>query len=50
LILRIVHDLSRRCGPLVLCPDTGCVPIVVTATDSVESLFQTWEHTRGVDR
>jgi hypothetical protein len=50
LILRVVHALSVRCGPLVIVPDTGCKPIVVSAGDDVGKLFATWEHTRGVDR
>jgi hypothetical protein len=50
LILRIVRALSVQCGPLVIIPDTGCVPIVVSSNDSVDVLFATWEHTRGVDR
>jgi hypothetical protein len=50
LILRIVGSLAAYCGPLVIVPDTGCVPIVVSAEDDVSVLFTTWEHTRGVDR
>jgi hypothetical protein len=50
LILRVVHALSLRCGPLVIVPDTGCKPIVVSASDDVGRLFANWEHTRGVDR
>jgi hypothetical protein len=50
LILRVVSGLSAFCGPLVIVPDTGCKPIVVSANDDVAVLFATWEHTRGVDR
>ena len=50
LILRVVHILSARCGPLVIVPDTGCTPIVVGEGDDPRILFETWEHTRGVDR
>jgi hypothetical protein len=50
LILRVVHALSVRCGPLAVVPDTGCKPIVVSPGDDVDSLFANWEHTRGVDR
>jgi hypothetical protein len=49
LILRVVHALSARCGPLVIWPDTGEQPIVVTAADDPDVLFATWEHTRGVN-
>lgn len=48
LILQIVHSLSRRCGPLAIVPDTGCTPIVVTSSDDIDSLLQTWSHTRGI--
>jgi hypothetical protein len=50
LILRIVGRLAAGCGPLVIVPDTGCVPIVVGAGGDVSALFATWEHTCGVDR
>jgi len=50
LILRIVRELSAHCGPLVIVPDTGCNPIVVSAHDDVAKLFATWEHTREGDR
>ena len=50
LILRIVHSLSAKCGPLAIVPDTGCPPVVVCPGDDVGVLFVTWEHTRGVDR
>jgi hypothetical protein len=50
LILRVVHILSARCGPLVIVPDTGCTPIVVGAADDPQKLFEIWDHARGVDR
>lgn len=50
LILRIVHALAKRCGSLVIVPDTGCKPIVVSSADDVGQMFATWEHTRGADR
>src|SRR5262249_19312203 len=50
LILRIVHALSVCCGPLVVIPDTGCQPIVVSTGDDVPTLLATWEHTRDDDR
>jgi hypothetical protein len=46
LILRVVHLLSFRCGPLVVFPDTGCEPIVVSANDDVRQLLANWEHVR----
>jgi hypothetical protein len=49
LILRVVCGLSAACGPLVIVPDTGCKPIVVSADDDVAMLFATWEHTREED-
>ena len=50
LILRIVNALSSNCGPLVIIPDTGCTPIVVSTSDDVGDLLSTWEHTHGCDR
>lgn len=49
LILRIVCKLAAYCGPLVIVPDTGCKPIVVSESDDVAILFATWEHTFGAD-
>jgi hypothetical protein len=49
LILRIVHGLSAKCGPLVIIPDTGCTPIVVSGGDDVSILLAMWEHTRGIE-
>ena len=46
LILRIVVKLAACCGPLVIVPDTGCMPIAVSAQDNVSALLATWEHTR----
>ena len=46
LILRIVHGLSARCGPLVVIPDSGDPPIVVWADAKLEKLLHEWEPTR----
>jgi hypothetical protein len=45
LILRIAKALSCNCGPLVIIPDTGCAPVIVSSTDNVDGLLSTWEHT-----
>jgi hypothetical protein len=49
LILRIVHTLSATCGPLVIWPDTGEVPVIVNSVDDPDILIATWEHTRPDD-
>jgi len=48
LILAIVHRLSKHTGPLILIPDTGENPAVVSNGDSLENLLAEWEHTRDV--
>jgi hypothetical protein len=47
LILEIVKRLAKRCGPLVVFPDTGEAPIAVTSAASVKRLMKEWEHTSG---
>lgn len=42
LILEIVKQLAKICGPLVVIPDTGDVPITVTANASVKKLLREW--------
>lgn len=46
LIVKIVRALAAVTGPVVLVPDTGCGPAVIHADVDVESLLETWEHTR----
>ncbi len=48
LIVRIVHTLAAICGPLVIFPDTGCSPLIVTSDGDAQQLFATWEHARGL--
>jgi hypothetical protein len=50
LILRVVHALSVQCGPLVVWPDMGDPPIVVSATDTVAELLRSWQHTRNLEQ
>ena len=38
LILQVVKELAKWCGPLVVVPDTGDVPIAVTAKSVVKKL------------
>ncbi|QOV88042.1 hypothetical protein [Humisphaera borealis] len=47
LILVVVRELAKACGPLVVYPDTGDAPVVVEAESSVEVLLKSWEHTHG---
>lgn len=49
LILRVVHGLARTCGPLVIIPDTGEDPAVVTSSDLVDEILRAWEHTEDVE-
>jgi hypothetical protein len=46
LVLRIVHGLSARCGPLAVIPDSGDSPVVVWAEAKLEKLLREWEATR----
>jgi hypothetical protein len=46
LMLEVVRGLAGKCGPLVVLPDTGDAPVVVTARDNVDELLDAWEHTR----
>ena len=46
LILRALKCISAVTGPLVLIPDTGSDPLVVSADLDVEYSLSTWEHTR----
>jgi hypothetical protein len=48
LILRILHGLVGSCGHLVLIPDTGEPPLVVSADVSFEELDARWNSTREV--
>jgi hypothetical protein len=41
-VLQIVKQLSRRCGPLVVLPDSGDTPVAVTATSSMKNLLRDW--------
>lgn len=41
LILEIVKGLAKRCGPLVVFPDSA-TPIAVTPTSSVKKLLKEW--------
>ena len=43
LILQIVHGLSRRCGPLVITPDSGDMPLAVWAQADLKKLLSEWE-------
>ena len=47
LVLRIVHGLSARCGPLVVVPDSGDSPVVVWAEAKLEKLLREWDLTRA---
>ena len=49
LIMRIVNGLTRKCGPLVIWPDTGEAPVAVSSDESIEESLQSWEHTRDPD-
>lgn len=44
LIVQILCRLSSECGTLVVIPDTGCPPLVITAGDDPEQLCAKWEH------
>lgn len=44
LIVQILCRLSSECGTLVVIPDTGCRPLVITPSDDPEQLCATWEH------
>jgi hypothetical protein len=47
LIVQIVSRLSARCGTLVIIPDTGCRPLVVSSGDDPQNLCANWEHLRS---
>jgi len=40
LVLRIVHALSSRCGPLVVTPDSGDPPVVAWAEADLKKLIR----------
>lgn len=44
LIVTIVSRLAVMCGTLVVFPDTGCPPLVVTANDDPDDLCAQWLH------
>ena len=44
LIVRIVVRLTEACGTLVIVPDTGEAPLVVSRGSDSEVLLRTWEH------
>jgi hypothetical protein len=44
LIVEIVSRLSARCGTLVVIPDTGCPPLVISPGDDSKKLCSRWEH------
>jgi len=46
LILRVLHRLAGPCGPLVLIPDTGEPPMVVSADTPFDELEARWKSTR----
>jgi hypothetical protein len=48
LILRVLHGLAGPCGPLVLIPDTGELPMVVSANEPFAELEARWNSTREV--
>ncbi|MCA8912790.1 MAG: hypothetical protein KDB82_13890 [Planctomycetes bacterium] len=43
----IVKEIARHCGPMVLIPDTGEAPAVITADTDITELIANWEHTRS---
>ena len=47
LIVIILFDISKTCGPFLVVPDTGCPPAVVHADTDIEKLLTTWEHLIG---
>src|SRR5262249_51034328 len=47
LILAVVRELTKVCGPLVVYPDTGDAPVVVEAGSSVGALLASWVHAGG---
>jgi hypothetical protein len=44
LIVEIVSRLSALCGTLVVIPDTGCLPLVISPGDDPDKLCARWEH------
>lgn len=42
LILQVAQGLSVTCGPLVVIPDTGDAPIVVTSDRDIETMLAPW--------
>lgn len=47
LIIKVVHRIAQRCGPLCVVPDTGCPPVVVAADSDIHEIIRTWEHITG---
>ena len=50
LIVDILARLSTRCGVLVLIPDTGEDPLLISAGDDPAELCRHWEHTAPADK
>ena len=45
LIIDILLGVAAATGPLVLIPDTGEAPVVVTADAYRQAIIENWEHT-----
>ena len=44
LMMRIVQRLAGTCGPLILLPDTGGLPVVVTPELDLAQALHAWEN------
>jgi len=49
LIVEIVSRLTTQCGTLVVIPDTGCSPLIISPGDDSSELCSRWEHFTGTD-
>jgi hypothetical protein len=46
IIVEVVLRLSSAAGPLLLMPDTGDAPVVITPEKTIDEILAEWEHTR----
>lgn len=44
LMLRILQHVARSYGPVVVVPDSGCLPVIINGDSAIDEILERWNH------